>query len=86
MTEQQPGPAESWSPLYVLFGGDLPSQRADLRSLEADFTLARNCAAAYTNADKLRGGDEESMKVIRQALWRSAIISYRRALPAARRI
>jgi hypothetical protein len=49
-----------------------------LRSLEADFTLARNCAAAYTNADKLRGGDEESMKVIRQALWRSAIISYRR--------
>jgi hypothetical protein len=78
MAEQEQGPGESWSPLYALFEGDLPSQLADLRSLEADFTFARNCAGAYLNADKLSGGDEESMKVIRQGLWRSAVISYRR--------
>ena len=77
MADQQ-DPAQSWEPIQVFFEGDLPSQLADLRSLEADFKFARNCAAAFVNADKLRGGDEESMKVVRQALWSSAAISCRR--------
>lgn len=78
MTKHQQSPTGSWSPLHVFFEGDLPSQLADLRSLQSDFTNARNCAGAYLNADKLHGGDEASMKVVREALWRSAVISYRR--------
>jgi hypothetical protein len=82
--KQKQGQKNSWSPLYALFEGDLPSQLADLRSLQADFTFAHNCAAAYTNADKLSGGDEESMKVVRTALWRSAVISYRRGFTSGK--
>lgn len=93
-TEQQQAPTESWSPLYTFYEGELPSQLADLRSLEADFTFARNCAAAYLNSSMLRGADEAGMEVIRQALWKSAVISYRRGfnggkahlVPQARRL
>jgi hypothetical protein len=69
------------------FWGEVPSQLADLRSLEADFAFARDCANAYLSA----GGDKD---VIRQALWKSAVISYRRGfnggkahlVPRARRL
>jgi hypothetical protein len=72
-------PTGEWQPLYALFKGDVPSQLADLRSLEADFTLARKSAALWIDADKLlHGGDEESVKVVRRALWTSAVIAYRR--------
>jgi hypothetical protein len=68
-----------WQPLHALFKDGLASQLADLRSLQADFTRARNAAAVWIKADTLlQGGDEESMAVVRQSLWTSAVVHYRR--------
>lgn len=65
-------------PLYSLFRDELSSKLADLRSLEADFTLARTYAEAYVNTINTSGAEDEGTKVVRRSLWTSALISYRR--------
>lgn len=77
MATNNPGPRQV-QPLYALFRDELSSKLADLRSLEADFTLARTYAEAHINTVKLSGADDEGTKVARQSLWTSALVSYRR--------
>jgi hypothetical protein len=84
--EQQPQQRpQTWSPIQVPFEGKLPSEIADLSSLEEDFSFTKKCAQAYLNMELLDGkANKESLEVIRQALWSAAAISYRRAFATGR--
>ncbi|WP_336819508.1 hypothetical protein [Gordonia sp. MMO-8] len=76
MSENE-GQAQQVEMLQVGFQGGVPSQLADLRSLISDFTFAQKCATVYLNLGLLKV-DEDSRKLMSEALWTSAAIAYRR--------
>jgi hypothetical protein len=80
VTEQQQQDLEL---IQVSFSGELPSQLADLRTLQEDFEFAKNCATAYLNLNNVRM-DDASRQVVSRGLWVAAAISYRRGFTTGR--
>ncbi|RDB49973.1 hypothetical protein [Tsukamurella tyrosinosolvens] len=79
MTDQ----ASDFEPLTVSFTGPLPSEMADLHSLQEDFKFAMNCCYAYVNLQK-ESMHKESQDVVLRALWVAAAIAYRRGFTSGK--